>query len=88
MITTSLVLEIGHFKKGKYIKWDAFDLEIHTFDNDVECDNLNDLLSGDYEGCNYAELRVYTTGMPFGFLVGTFKRVKLKNNQYRWVLSG
>lgn len=86
MINTTLVLEVGHMKKNGFKPWDSFDLEIHTFDHDDECDNINDILSADYDGSNYARLRLHTTGMPFGFLIASFKRIQQNNKQYRWVL--
>lgn len=92
MITVQLVLRVGNLVRGAFREHDSFDMGIMEFHSDVACENINELLNvaADPIG-DYAELRLQVSGGPRdGFLIGSFRRVKLKtkgsNNQYRWIV--
>ena len=77
---------------GKLSEWDSVDLQIDDFSDDVTCDNVNHWLNVQADPiCDYAELRVRTTGAKHpGFLIASFKKIKLKtknsHNKYRWIV--
>lgn len=88
MITVELVLSVGTLSCGRYDVYHSYDMEIQSYDDDVDCDNINNLLIQQDEHINYAELRLRVSGIPHdGFLIGTFKKIKLKNKGSRWALS-
>lgn len=89
MITVYLRLDIGELEKGKLKFYDSIDLEINDFNDDVNCDSVNFLL-GDYNddpNVKYAELKVHVSGChKDGYLIGSFKKIKIKNKGYKWIL--
>lgn len=88
MFSVEVVLEVGVMKDGDFQNVDDYTFEIFTFDYPDQCDNVNDILSGHTkDASNYARLRMFVTGQPFGFLISSFKRVKLKNGNVRWTVE-
>lgn len=88
MVTIEIVLEVGIMKDGEFQNVDDYTFEIFTFDYPDHCDNVNDILSGHTKDqSNYARLKMYVTGQPLGFLISSFKRIKLKGGKVRWTVE-
>ena len=79
MITTQIILKYGKLVSGKLVEFDSIDMEIYEFNSGIGCDSINTLLGSVlYENANYAELKLYVTGHKKQFLIGSFRKVKLK----------
>ena len=89
MINSTVVLKIGTIKRGKFKVNDTIDFLVSNYQSDVACDSVNAwLVNQALDVCNYAELRIYSEGFKHdGFLIGTFKRVKMKSGKTRWIVS-
>jgi hypothetical protein len=89
MITVNLVLKMGTMRKGQYTEWDYIEMEFEQPGDPDACDNLNDWLNTHADPiCNYAELKLQSNTLKHdGFLLGTFRKVKLKDKGYRWILT-
>ena len=90
MINTRLLLKIGELKRGgKLSVHDTVDFEIQDYKSDVSCDSINDwLVYQSFDASNYAELRVHFSGIKHdGFLIGTFKKIKMKSGKTRWIVA-
>lgn len=89
MITVCLRLNVGVLEKGKLQFFDSTDLEIKNFREDIACDNVNSLLKdyNNYSDVKYAELRMHASGChKDGYLIGSFKKIKLKNKGFKWII--
>jgi hypothetical protein len=90
MIATYIVLHVGALnKRGAFEEIDAIELAFREASNPVDCDNINDCMNSYYDDdINYAELRVEcNTVTHAGFLIGTFKKIKLKDKGHKWILA-
>ena len=88
MITTKLVLSVGHFDGKKFHAYDDYDLEIQDYNKSYACENCNDILNGHLDREDYAELRlVISTVKHEGFLIATFKRLPQIGRGQMWLLS-
>lgn len=89
MLNVGLRLEVGWLRGSKFVLQDAFDFELHGPEK-WNCDNINNLLGGIYSNDepNYAQLFFYYyAGKQRKFLVGSFRRVRLKNGDESWALT-
>jgi hypothetical protein len=79
MITIGLRLDIGTYKNFKYDRWDFVNLE---YDEDA-----GNILDGFINKGNVAKL-LLTNSMDCDIEITRFKRIKLKNHGYKWIVSG
>lgn len=93
MILVNLTLRVGHLAHGSFHESDSYDLEIWESDSDVACENVNGFLNTAIDPIHdFAELRLHVspTGPKDGYLIGSFKKIKLKtknsSNKYRWIV--
>lgn len=85
MITTRITLRVGdkdHTRNEWYDEPESFDFVINLYEGAI---NL-------LEGCigsmqTYAELVLHVTGSDIEYCLASFKRIKLKNKGYRWVVD-
>lgn len=89
MLAVSLQLEVGSLVDGEFIFMDSFTVETHG-DEEWECESVNDLLSNSScDGASYARL-MFTYSLNnsiHSYLVGSFKRINLKNKGSKWILT-
>lgn len=90
MININLVLKLGIMKKnGFYTEFDSVNFKFKSISELHACDNVNDWLNTNIDKAyNYAELVLCSNTLKHsGFLIGTFKKIKLKNRGYKWIVS-
>lgn len=89
MLVVSLVLEVGNLVDGEFQFYDSFTLETHGTE-EHDCESVNDLLSNSScDEANYAQL-MFTYSLNntmHSYLVGSFRRIKLKNRGSKWILT-
>ena len=89
MIVLSLNLEVGNLIAGEFNFFDSFTLETHG-EEECDCETVNDILSNSScDEANYARLMFsYSVNDTIhSYLLGSFKRIKLKNKGSRWILT-
>ena len=96
MITIKPILNVGGIKNGKLTIFDSYDFVINHVDDPHLMDNCNEFLSlyPEHRKANYAVLKLYIGDIGdkslvehSGFILAYFKKIKLKNKGYCWVLS-
>jgi hypothetical protein len=89
MLAVSLSLEVGNLVDGEFQFWDSFTIETHGTE-EHDCESVNNLLSNPTcDEMNYAQL-MFTYSLNntmHNYLVGSFKRINLKNKGSKWILT-
>ncbi len=88
MLVVGLILEVGSIKDGPFIAGDSFDMSI-TGPDEWDCDSINSLLTDSLpDDYDYAQLKFFYNGHEdHGFLVASFRRIRLKGKGHKWVLT-
>lgn len=87
MIHIDLVLSVGKLEDGIFHEHESWNFAIRDTEESWDVDSVNSILNNcTSAGDKYAELRLHVTGVEHGFLVGSFKKIKLKNQGYHWMV--
>jgi len=82
-IKYSLVLEVGKKVLGKEVEMEAYDA--YTLTNN---DSIEMLLNQHNHECSYAELQLVNEDKPNEVTtITSFKKIKLKDKGYRWIVA-
>jgi hypothetical protein len=95
MINIQPFLKVGVMKGGRFKTTDTYDFVIVHVDDPNLVDSANEILRAHpIESDNYAELKLGVPGVTSdafiphdGFVLATFKKIKLKGKGHRWILS-
>ena len=86
MISIDLTIHVGTLIEDHIDMSDSYGMEIQNFSDPYMVDDVNAILNNHpVMSDNYAELHLTVANTEF--IIAYFKRIKVKNKAYKWVLT-